>query len=56
MYVYPNTGGILFQALAVTCPCCLLLIVVGGVVGAVIYFVRKGKKNQQSDFTKDSTS
>lgn len=49
MYIDPNTGGALFQILV----CGVPLIVIGVVVGAVAYFVGKGKKNQKSKFSKN---
>ncbi len=55
MYIDPNTGGILFQLLS--CLTCLAPVAaVGGVIAGIVYFIKKGKKNPQSDSTKDSTS
>jgi hypothetical protein len=54
MYIDPNTGGILFQSLTLCAVCAVPLTALGGALAAVIYFVKKGKKNQPTDTTKDN--
>ena len=53
MYIDPNTGGILFQAITFCTVCGIPITAIGGAVAAVIYFVRKGKKDQPTESKKD---
>ena len=47
MYIDPNTGGLLFQALAAIPLCGVLLLGIVGAIAAVVYFVKKGKKKEE---------
>ncbi len=55
MYIDPNTGGMLFQILACTLVCAPIVIVIG-IGGIVLYFVRKNKRNQKTDSTNSPNS